>query len=287
MKRLLREPLLHFLVLGAAIFTVHGLVAGRRAPEGGRIVVTQARIEALATGFARTWQRLPSPQELEDLIRDHVREEAATREAIALGLDRDDIVIRRRLRQKLEFVLEDDVAEPSEQELRAWFESHAADFRQEPRITFSHVYLDADRRGPALATDASVILARLRAEPGRDPAHLGDPFLLGHRFERQPVADVRQQFGEAFGTALDRLEPVAWSGPIQSGYGLHLVLVHERIEGRLPTFEAVRNEVHRDWSQARRAAAEERLYRSLLERYRVTIEAPARDTGAVQAASGP
>ncbi|MGH8761509.1 MAG: hypothetical protein ACREVW_18715, partial [Burkholderiales bacterium] len=143
MKKLLREPLLHFVLLGAALFAVFGMMKQRGGVEPGNIIITQGRIEHLATGFARTRQRPPTAEELEALIRDAVREEVYVREAMAMGLDRDDTVIRRRLRQKLEFVSEDiaALAEPSDADLRAFLQSHPDKFRDEPRFTFSHVYL--------------------------------------------------------------------------------------------------------------------------------------------------
>ena len=277
MKRILREPLLQFLLLGLLLFAANGLFAWRPSSGPRRIVVTQGRIESLATAFSLTWQRRPTAAELDGLIRDYVREEAAVREAIALGLDKDDVIIRRRLRQKLEFASEDAAsrAEPSEAELRAWLAAHPGDFGVDPTFTFSHVYLSPEKRGTTLARDAAQILARLRRMgPRADAASEGDPFLLGHRFEALPARDVKSQFGEAFAARLVTLPIGRWEGPIESGYGMHLVLLHQRADARTPALGEVREAVRREWSNAQRVAAIERLYQGLLARYAVTIEPP-------------
>jgi hypothetical protein len=276
MKRILREPLVHFILIGGALFAVNALLSRRETPA--RIVVTQGRIESLATAFGLTWQRPPTPEELEGLIRDYVREEVAVREAVKLGLDRDDTIIRRRLRQKLEFVSEDVAAraEPTDDQLRAWLDAHPGDFGIEPRFTFDQVYLDPGRHGANLARDATQLLARLRREGSRaDLASLGEPFLLGHRFDALPARDVKSQFGDTFATTLDTLAPGHWRGPVESGYGAHLVLLHERTAARAPVFAEVRDAVRREWSNAQRVEASERLYQELLARYTVTIEKPA------------
>ena len=277
MTKLLREPLLHFLLIGAAIFAAFQWTAGDPEPRDGEIVVTRARIEHLAAIFGRTHLRTPTSEELDGLIADHVREEAAVRAALAMGLDRDDGIIRRRLRQKLEFVSEDLAApaEPSDDELRAWLVAHPEAFRVEPRFTFRHVYLDPERHGENLQRDVAQLLARLRqGARGDDPTALGDPLLLGHAFRALPAGEVRKLFGDVFAAALGELDPGQWQGPITSGYGVHLVLVEERAEGRLPDLVEVREAVRREWANALRVAANDKLYQLLLQRYEVTIEAP-------------
>ncbi len=214
MKRLLEEPLLHFLVLGAALFGLFHLVGTKEAaPPPARIVVSTAQIANLANGFARTWQRPPSAEELRGLVDDFVRDEVFYREGKALGLDRDDTVIRRRLRQKLEFVAEDmGVAEPSEAALAAYLTSNAERFRAEDRLTFSHVYLSAARRD-ALERDARSIATELASENAEaDPAALGDHFLLGDEFRAMPRSDVARTFGEHFAERLFGLESGALAG---------------------------------------------------------------------------
>lgn len=285
--RLLREPLVHFLLIGTAIFAGYRLVAtdGGRGPE--TIVVTQGRIEALATAFARTRQRPPTESELEGLIREYVREEVYYREALAMGLDRDDTVVRRRLRQKLEFLAEEAAAaaEPTDAQLLDYLATHPARFRVEPRFSFLQVYLNPERHRGTLAQEAAQLLAQLRGGVA-DPATLGDPSLLERRFEEEPAGQVAKQFGEAFAVQLAQLPMGEWTGPIESGLGAHLVQVTARREGRLPGLEEVRDEVRRDWENARQREASERFYESLLERYTVTIEWPEKTAVAARVGAG-
>ena len=172
MKRLLREPLLHFLLLGAVLFAAHGILARGGGSEPGRIVVTRGQIESMAMLFSRTWQRPPSDEELQGLIRSHVREEVLYREGVALGLDRDDPIVRRRVAQKLEFVTEHaEAVEPSDGDLQAYLDLHPAVFAAEPKITFRHIYLDPRRREKTLASDAQRMLGELNRPGRRDRCH--------------------------------------------------------------------------------------------------------------------
>jgi hypothetical protein len=271
--KLLKEPLFHFLLLGVAIFGGHRLVAGGRATAPDEIVVTQGRINALTAAFTRTWQRPPTASERDGLIRDYIREEVYAREAIALGLDKDDVVIRRRLRQKLEFVSEDVLAppEPTDDQLRAYLTSHPDAFSVEARFTFHHIFLDNERRGEGLARDVARLLAQLRL-PGTDPDTLGDPFLLDRSFEEAPAGQVAAQFGEQFAATLAELPTGQWVGPVASAYGTHLVFVAQRTGGRVLALDEVGDAVRREWVDAQRAESSERFYQGLLKAYSVTIE---------------
>jgi hypothetical protein len=278
MKRILKEPLLHFLVLGVGIFIAYSLMSRPGSSDAPRkIVVTMGQVEHLAAGFARTWQRPPTNAELKGLIDDWVREEIATREAMALGLDKDDTVIRRRLRQKLEFVSDDIAAqtEPTDADLNAYLQVHPELFRVEPRFTFSQVYLDPAKHGDNLAREAANLLEQLNQAGGKaDSSALGDSFLLEHTFQSAPTREVAKQFGEEFAAKLATLATGQWQGPIESGYGVHLVLVSQRTEGRLPALADARDIVRREWDNARRLEGNEMFYRELLKRYTVTIEGP-------------
>jgi hypothetical protein len=277
MKTLLREPLLHFLLLGAVLFIAYKLIAAPGTDGApGRITVTVGQIQHLAAGFAQTWDRPPTDSELRGLIDDWVREEIATREAIAMGLDKDDTVIRRRLRQKLEFVSEDIAAQtkPTEADLTAYLHAHPESFRVEPRITFSQVYLDPAKHGAHIARDAAKLLAGLQ-QSGRkvDSSALGDPFLLGHTFQSASTSDVAKQFGDGFAEKLSVLSIGQWQGPVESSYGMHLVLVSERSEAQLPALSDVREAVRTEWENARRLEGSEKFYGELRKRYTVTVEA--------------
>ncbi|HEX6811560.1 MAG TPA: peptidyl-prolyl cis-trans isomerase [Planctomycetota bacterium] len=237
--------------------------------------MTLGQIEQLAATFAKTWQRPPTSEELAGLVRDRVREEVYCREALALGLDRDDTVIRRRLRQKMEFVSDDiaALAEPSDAELEEYLRAHPASFRVESRYTFRQVYLDPGKHGEKLAEHAARLLVQLnQAGAEADLSMLGDSLLIEPQFTALPTGEVSKQFGEPFALELGRLEVGRWQGPVESGYGVHLVFISEREEGRLPALAEVRDAVRREWENARRIAENEAFYRRLLERYTVSIE---------------
>jgi PPIC-type PPIASE domain len=276
-RKLLHEPLFHFLVLGALIFVVFEFASKDESDEPQRIVVTQGQIASLITGFSRTWQRPPTAAELDGLIRDYIREEVAAREAKALGLDKDDTVIRRRLRQKLEFIAEDVVAQaqPTEEQLQKYLADHPEAFRSEQRLSFSQVYLDPQRHGENLTRDAVSLLGRLQqAGDKADISALGESSLLDQHFEALATTEVSKQFGEKFTAELGNLPVGQWQGPIESGYGVHLVLIVERKDGRSPALEEVRAAVQREWANAQRLEANEKFYEGLLQRYTVTIQQP-------------
>jgi len=278
MKNLLREPLLHFLLLGAGLFIAYGLVSKPGSSDAaGKIVVTVGQVENLAAGFARTWQRPPTDKEMAGLVRDRVREEVYYREAIALGLDKDDTVIRRRLRQKMEFVSDDIAAqaEPTDADLSAYLQAHADTFRVEQRFTFRQVYLNPGKHRANLAGDVAQLLAQLKQSGDKaDVSALGDAFLLGYDFTALSVGEIAKLFGETFPAKLRGLRPGQWQGPVESGYGVHLVKVSERSEGRLPALADVRDVVRREWDNAQRLEANEKFFQGLLKRYVVTIEQP-------------
>ena len=272
MRRLLTEPLLHFLLLGLAIFGAYGVLGPDEQPPSS-IVVTEGIINGQIESFSRTWLRPPTPQEVDELIREYVREEVYYREGMALGLDRDDTVIRRRLKQKLEFVAEAAgiAAEPTDDDLRVFLEQRPDAYRTDARVSFMHVFLSAERRGDAVAQDAARVLGALRSGNEMvDPAALGDPTMLERQFEDVPLRDVAAQFGDGFAGRVAELPVGQWQGPIESGYGLHLVLVGEKADGRAPELEEVRDALRRDWLNERRIAANEAYYQSLLQRYTVT-----------------
>jgi hypothetical protein len=271
---LLREPLLQFLVLGAILFGLFHLVDREKAEAPARIVISSARIANLADGFARTWRRPPGKEELQGLVDDYIRDEVFYREGRAAGLDRDDVIIRRRVRQKMEFLAEDMSApEPSEAQLVAYLKANPERFRTEDRLTFQQVFLSAARRGRAIDDDSKQVANALdRAEAAVDKTALGDPFLLGEEFQAVSQSEVASLFGESFAKQISVMEPGRWQGPISSSFGQHFVNIGERISGILPPLDAVRETVRREWSNARRLEAERKLYGSLRERYEIVVE---------------
>lgn len=272
LRAILREPLVHFLALGALLFILYLRANGGLAAGSNRIVVGAGQVASLRASFERLWMRPPTAEELNALVEDYVREEIAVREAMAQGLDQGDIVIRRRLRQKLEFLLEDEVSvsAPSDSELQAWLDTHRSEFMVQPVLRFRQVYVNRDRRGATAQADAEALLGRLRA--GADPGTVGDPTLLPLETGPAEVRDIALRFGEAFAAAVAGLEPGPWNGPVTSGYGLHLVQVLEKTAGHAPPLAQVREQVAREVLVARRSAGVDSLYRRLREKYRVSVE---------------
>ena len=274
--RLLREPLLQFLALGAMLFALYGLAGKRSAEAPEKIVVSASRVANLGDGFARTWRRLPNEQELQGLIEDYIRDEVFYREGRAAGLDRDDVIIRRRVRQKMEFLADDmSVPEPSDEQLAAYLASNPERFRAEDQLTFHQVFLSATRRANTIDSDSKQIASILaRADGAVDATVLGDPFLLGEEFRNVSPSKVTSIFGESFAKQISVMEKGRWQGPISSGFGQHFVFISEWVSGNLPPLDAVRPVVHREWANARRLEAEQKLYASLRNRYEIVVEEP-------------
>jgi hypothetical protein len=279
MKRILKEPLVHFLVLGALLFVGYGVLNRNAPPAPDRIVVSQGQFASMRETFLRTWQRPPTREEWDGLIQDRVREEVYCRGAIALGLDKDDTVIRRRLRQKMEFVSDDIAAqtEPSDADLNAYLQAHPDQFRVEQQFTFRQLYLNPAKQGTNLVRNAAQLLTKLNAVGAdADWATMGDSFMLDHSFTAVPVGEVAKQFGEDFTAKLGGLQAGRWQGPVESGFGVHLVFISERTEGRMPALADVRGAVRREWENTRRLEANEKFYQELQKRYMVIIEQPMR-----------
>jgi hypothetical protein len=274
--RLLREPLVQFLALGAVLFALYGVAGKRNAEAPDKIVVSASRIATLGDGFARTWQRPPSEQELQGLIEDYIRDEVFYREGRAAGLDRDDAVIRRRVRQKMEFLAEDvSVPEPSDEQLAAYLAANPERFRTEDHLTFHQIFLSATRRPNTIESDGKRLASVLaRADAVVDATALGDPFLLGEEFRGVTPSKVTGVFGEGFARRMAAMETGRWQGPISSGFGQHFVFISERTSGDLPPLDAVQPAVRREWTNTRRLETEQKLYASLRERYEIVVEAP-------------
>ena len=267
-----REPLVHFLLIGAALFLLFEWGGGGGGER--RIVITRGQIEHLAQSFEIVWLRPPTDAELKRLVDDYVREEVAIREAMSMGLDRDDTIIRRRLRQKLEFMVEDSLEAhpPTDEDLALWLEKHPESFRSEPRISFRQVYVSRDRRGESADAFARGILDDLTRAADATIETLGDPLMLPREVSLSPQSDVSRLFGEDFAAKVLAVEPGRWMGPIESGYGLHLVRVRERVEGGLPALAAVRDLVERELLAARRKAELDATYERMLSEYTVVVE---------------
>lgn len=270
----LKEPLIHFLALGALVFFAYDFLAGAgQAPD--EIYISRGKQENLLNTFGRTWRRPPTPAEFQGLLQDYIREEIAYRESLSMELEQDDIVIRRRLRQKLEMLAEDvaSLAAPTEQQLQTYLEEHAGDFAFEPLLSLRQVYFSRDRRGDQAEADALQLLERITTDgPAGDFEQYGDPLPLPGRVTGLRESEVARLFGNVFTDALQGLETGRWSGPVESGFGLHLVFIETREAGRMPELPEVREAVQREWLSQRRREAVDGLYNRLAERYTIEIE---------------
>ena len=273
--RLFREPLVHFAGLAIVIFAIYYVLTPHATGSGDNVIVVSApKIQQMAAIFAKTWGRPPSADELKGQIDDYVKEEIYVREALALGLDRDDTVIRRRLQQKMEFLtdLGVDKLSPTDADLDAYLKAHPAAFEIDPLIGFEQIFFNPKKHGDRIEADAAAALKSLVADSATDSGTLGDATLLPADLPPTSVSSIGEIFGSDFADAVGRIEPGGWSGPIASSYGLHLVRVSERKPGRLPSLSEVRSAVLRDWSNERRKELADAEINALLKRYKVRIE---------------
>ena len=280
--KLLREPLLHFVFIGAVIYLLYGVFA-ESLPEADdkTIVVSAGEIEWMQTSWEKRWNRLPTDKELEGLIQQYIRETVLYREALTMGLNQHDQIIRRRLAQKLEFLAKDLVAltPPTDEELQTYFDTHRDRYQQPTRYTFTQVFIDPDKRDEATLDDAAAIKATLIAQGDaiEDPGALGDDFMLQNYYPEKDQAEIQKLFGSGFAESLIALSPGQWHGPVLSGYGVHLVYVSNITEPPAPVFAEVRERVVQDWTTDRSEELNEQFYANLREQYTVVIEESAEE----------
>lgn len=271
----LRDPLVLFLLLGGALAALHAATRAEEpeTPADLRIVVTDADVNWLTVRFQKTWNRDPTLEEMRNLVDHRIRDEMLYRESVALGIDKADGALRRRMALKVEYLAKDaaGLAEPTEAELQAYLAAHPERFAIEPRRRFTHVYVSREKRGAEAASHAKALLARLRAEATLDPASLADVFLLEPSQPLLRKTDVERSFGAAFAEALFALEPGGWRGPVASTYGLHVVRVEEVEPGRAPPLEQVRDRVRTEVIEARQREVFEAYIERLREKYRVEL----------------
>ncbi|WP_217907685.1 peptidyl-prolyl cis-trans isomerase [Desulfosediminicola ganghwensis] len=279
MKKILNDPLLHFFAIGCLLFLVFEYFGSAGEDEDLTIRVSSGDIKALEASFSRTWQRQPSREELDGLIDEKVRDEIAYREAVALGLDRDDAYIRRRLRMKMELLVEDitTAVPPTDEELKAYLEENRQAFRQEMRLAFNHVYLNPDQHGTTLDTDIQRLLEELdRKGEQADPRMYGDAIMLPRIYSLSSANVIDRQYGAGFSKELAGMETGRWQGPVRSSYGLHLVLVRQKKEAHAPELKEVRAAVERELMSARRQEVRKQTYDTLLDKYSIVVS---RDNG--------
>lgn len=264
-KQALREPLVHFLAAGSVLFLVMGQFGGQDSLDR-RITIDEAEVTRLATQWEQTWRRPPSVEELDNLIRDYIKEEVYFREAMRLGLDADDPVIRRRLRAKMEFLATAQVQnmEPTDAALNAYYNKHKARYAEKPAFSFDQIFAGDDEG------DAKYILRALNA--GRPVK--AEPLSVDGSMDKAPFDDVERQFGDVFANSLRSLPVGRWSGPVQSGFGWHAVRIRNVVAAETPPLAAVRQRVANDWSAETQAKREAEAYQALLDGYDIRIAKP-------------
>jgi hypothetical protein len=273
LRAILKEPLLHFLLVGGVLFAFVAWSGARSGTDQANIVVTGAQIEFLAANYAKAWGRPPTEEELRGLIDDRVQEEMAVREAMRARLDRDDTIIRRRLRQKFDVMAEEQAIPevPTEADLTAYLAAHADRFREPATVSFDQIVLGVD--GTTVASERAAARAKTAIRQGTDPAKLGRASMLPSSMDSTRLELVAREFGTTFADSLSKLPTNEWSGPIRSAFGAHLVRVTAYVPGALPALETVRVLVAREWENERRVAARTESYRKLRDHYHVVIEA--------------
>jgi len=279
--RWLKEPLLHFLLIGAGLFMLYAWQTDDDALRPDQIVFTEAHIDRMINLWERKWQRLPTQQELQGLIEQQVREEVLYREALAMGLDKDDMVVRRRMSQKMEFISNDlaSLAEPDDVQLQTYLDENPEKFAIPGRISYSQVYLNVSNRGEQVYADAQVLLDELSSSSvDEDISMAGDSFMGGYHFNDETDFGVSRIFGKAFAQQIFELPVGEWTGPVESGYGLHLVRIDSRTASRAPSLEQVRDKVRTEWVAQQQRQTNDLLYSELRKRYEITIEEPAAET---------
>jgi hypothetical protein len=273
LHRVIREPLLHFLVAGALIFAVYDAFDEPASPSSSNaIVIGDAEMQFLRAQFEKLWGQPPADQELAPLVREFVREEVLYREGVAMGLDRDDVIVRRRIGQKMEFLIGDLAvpSEPDDETLEEHLEANQERYLEPPRLTFTHAYFNVDLRGELAHAAAEAALAEV-SDRERAP-EVGDRFALSVDYAGKTAREVDQSFGSGFGEKLLEALVGEWFGPVESAYGLHLVRVLERTEPQLPNFDELRDRLSTDYKFETRRAANALALERLTERYRIVFD---------------
>jgi peptidyl-prolyl cis-trans isomerase C len=278
-RRLLKEPLVHFFLIGGLLFGVYTVAErGRLVPASPKeIHLSVDELSQLALVYQSQWRRAPTPEEFERLVEGKVQQEILYREAHIMGLDKNDEIVKRRMAQKIRFLAEDASAqEPDMAQLMSWYEKNSAMFAEPSRYSFRHLYFSPDRRGVAAREDAVKALAEIGEEPQNSKlgAAFADQFMFQEYYRDRASDFVGKEFGPGFAQALAKLAPQTWQGPIESGFGWHLVFVDTVVPGRIPAFDEVEPEVKKAWLEEQKALAWDKTYREMRASYTVLLPAP-------------
>jgi peptidyl-prolyl cis-trans isomerase C len=268
--KLLKEPLLHFLVAGGLLFAGYAWIhRGEKKEDPRRIEITANQVKQIELDWWARWQRPPTQIELRAGIEDALKQEILYREALELGLDKNDTIVKRRMAQKMDFLAEEvaNLREPAPGEVEAWFEKNRAQYVPPSLVTFRHIYFSPDKRSANAETDARQAIAKLGSKdsPG------GDAFMFQMSYNEQTPDQVARVFGTKFAEQLFKLKPGGWSGPVESGLGWHLVWIDTLVQGEPPAFETVAEQVKTDWLSEQRAELKRASFEALKSRYDIVV----------------
>jgi len=275
--KFLREPLVQFLFLGGLIYLAYGLFTPKIEEDTSRhIVVDNAKVQWMQSTWQKRWNRLPTKEELDGIIEQYIKETVLYNEAIKMGLDKNDGVIRRRLSQQVEFLAKDLVVytPPSEEDLKKYYDEHQKQYTPDARYTFTQIYFDPDKRGNKTLDDAKRVKEQLIQQGSmlQDVSSLGDTFMVDRYFQSSSKFDIRKNFGTGFTEEVIKLEPGKWHGTILSGYGVHLVYMQEVLEAPAPPFSQIKEQVLQDWTIEKQIELKDQFYEALKSYYTIVVE---------------
>lgn len=265
--KIFREPVVLFLLFGVVLFIVYEWTTSYYELQNKKITVTEGQIQLLTETFTKTWNREPTEKELDALIENFIKDEIYYKEAVALGLDKSDVAVKRRLRQIMEMMM-DEMATvyPSEDQLKQYLSENPDKFRQDPSISFRHIYFSSDNRESALE-----VLVKLKDTLPVDERQFDGLALIPNEFSEETYRGIERLFGKAFTEEVFKLKPGIWEGPVESAYGYHLVFISQLTEGFVPELSEIWDEVEREWSVERKAQVKDQQYQKIKERYTVSF----------------
>lgn len=277
LARIIKEPLVHFLFLGACIYGAYALFGAPEEDEGDNLIhIDVKRIDAFISGWQSRWNRPPTAQEINGMIQQNINEEVLYRQAVAMGLNENDPITRRRMAQKLEFLTSDlaQAQQPKDGELEKYFQDNMDAYRGDDLITFVHVFFNPDERDDKTLDDAAKVLKELQVagEPDLEKLEIGDRFMLQNHFKSVDEVEVRRQLGSGFAESLMKLEEGKWHGPVLSGYGVHLVYVYQLEKAPAPAHEKVKDKVLEDWNEEKREQFNADFLDNLKKQYEIVID---------------
>lgn len=278
MKKIIKTPLAFFFILGFVVFGLHSFLNRENREidqDPFTVEITSADIEWIKSSWEARMKRKPTQQELQGLINTFIRDEILHREALAMDLDDRDLVIQRRLVQKLTFVFEDlaETVEPAEDELKKYLQENQEKYRIPEMMSFSHIYFNPDKR-KAVLKDAKIILDRLKSagSSSAEMVSLGDSIMIDSSFRKKSSVEVARILGKEFANKLFSLGEMGWQRPIISTFGTHLVYIEEHIASKMPAFENIREKVKNDFMYVRKNQVVDTAYNTIRANYTILVE---------------